>query len=143
MNSKTFIIFIIFIILFLVLFIVYKRIQIPKNKNDYFTDTSNLTLDDITYLTNNTSNLTLDDITYLTNNTFIPELATAQQNLTTIHNTLGTDYNNPIFLEYLQEYADDNLISHIIYNLILNDELQYNLDTQKKLLTYKLFNRAV
>ena len=128
MNSKTFIIFIIFIILFLVLFIVYKRIQIPKNKNDYFTDTSNLTL---------------DDITYLTNNTFIPELATAQQNLTTIHNTLGTDYNNPIFLEYLQEYADDNLISHIIYNLILNDELQYNLDTQKKLLTYKLFNRAV
>jgi len=136
MNSKTFIIFIIFIILFLVLFIVYKRIQIPKNKNDYFTDTSNLTPDDITYLTP-------DDITYLTNNTFIPELATAQQNLTTIYNTLGTDYNNPIFLEYLQKYADDNLISHIIYNLTLNDELQYNLDTQNKLLTYKLFNRAV
>ena len=130
MNSKTFVILIVFIILFLVLFIAYNRIHIPKhqNKNDYFIDTSNLTS---------------DDITYLTNNTFIPELTTSQNNLTTIHNTLGTDYNNPTFLQYLQEYTDDNLISHIIYDLSLNDMLQYNLDTQNKLLAYKLFNRAI
>lgn len=134
MNSKTFIILTIFIIVFLVLIILYNG----KDKNTIKISNMNSKDRFIDYTT-----LSEDDITYLTDNTFIPELNTVNQNLNNIQNAFGTDYNNPTIINVLQSYVDDNLITQTIYDTTLNDNLQYNLDNQKKLLTYKLFNRAI
>lgn len=134
MNSKTFIILTIFIIVFLVLIILYNG----KYKNTIKISNMNSKDRFIDYTT-----LSEDDITYLTDNTFIPELNTVNQNLNNIQTAFGTDYNNPTIINVLQSYVDDNLITQTIYDTTLNDNLQYNLDNQKKLLTYKLFNRAI